>query len=110
MGGSPGFGGSYFLLLPDAPIEGGKLLKYLSDCFASLFELSCLVSFPITAVRAKIFAFVGSLVTYNFSSCRLLNLDSASFIKISGSVISPFSQPSLLQTTKCQNSDTGTVR
>ena len=108
MSGSPGFGGSYFLLQPDATIEGAELLKDLLGYFTFPFESSCLVRFPITIVRASIFAFMGSFVTHNLSYCRLLNLDSASFIKTSGFVMSPFYQISLLRTMKCRNSDTGT--
>ena len=107
---SPSFGWLYFSLLPDATIEGVELPKYLFHCFTFPFELSCLVRFPINVVRDSIFAFMEALVTHNLSSCRLLNLDSASLIKTNGSVMSPFSQLSLLQTTKCQNSYTGTVR
>ena len=88
----------------------GGIFKIFIGLFMPPFESSCLVRFQIIVVRASILAFMGSFVTHNLYSCRLLNLDYAWLIRTSGSIMPPFSQLSLLRTTKCWNSDTGTVR
>ena len=99
VNGYLGFGASYFSLLSDATVEGFEFPKGLLNFFVVPFEYNCFVRFPITVVRASILSFMGSFVTYNLSSWRLLNLGSASFIRSTGSVMSPFSQLYLLQTT-----------